>query len=1129
MLEKTRDFFCFCRTTDEQWENKYLEIDYLDKLLDEGDDKLSYRLEDGIINIIFSLVKKGNINNYMYDMLKYIQNHMLYLSLLFEFAKQLVCDPKDETVVFPELVRILNEKDIDKSCDIMFQLFEDFLQTNHIESLYFVFLKLQKLLNLDKNRISTLRNYILVTFNKNYCQYSAELIGILPCSDLISKVFSHNSDLNSLSVKLFELSAKAILEGNHTDQKIVSFREMIFDRITQDAAADIFGKYTKRIIDFPNYITPTVFLPFFEKQVHSESAIDGKDSKGLTQALSALFMSEPELNYKQKIYYIDSINNRLKDYHIEIPSKLQEQIFLFSFQTRSLWDYNIVMNYIFDSKAYINSSWSSIIREYCKFITGGECFLGTTLFPGINNLRNTCYLNVVFQALSFCPLFREVLFSSVLSDPIYKILQKLFSELSHSFAQFVDTSLFVSEWTGWSKKKKIRADQQQDSAEFFLYFIDSLGDSFSDIFSIKLETIVRSSNNSIINQEVSKSLMISLDTLKKNSLERSIESYFNNIEIEEPKNGKYFHKTTIKKLPRIVSFELQNISYSDYSFYKDNSNSSFSIPELINLKEESEKLEVCQYQLYSLVCYTSNGPMGHYISLNCKNNCWILCNDRYCEVLGYNIFKESLLRGIFKFPNMESVYVPKLLFYHKTNIRWDDNGSTIIPAEIYSEIMEKNKNYRMFQYKLYELTSKSNDELIKFYYFYGILLRSKEVTLVKKFFQILKNMKNVDQFWNLYLSDTENCLRTLVPLLKKEYLDIFLESVVVFLTYESNIIIVLNILKQMDKFPFENINSLFNLFQKVYSEAISNNISDCLGHFLGLIEMKSVLSLIPQIKSSKIINTVLSYISKSQHSEKMIYDDCFELLNAGINIGESFVFIIPAILHSELFHYSFSTLLKSININQTNDVIERFFIVIQKINLDIFYQTAFMDCLTEAFVEIFFMYIYDKYNNPQMFLKSFFSSNLSDIPFCNVSFPIFIQSKMFGGSFESIFRQNIDERKLKYFVALSLKAFNYDYDYRQFIKSAEVIAQSLFFEIPSYQPYIFVLLFASDLTLSNILMNLLISFNDQSSILYCKEVLIRIYNDASEKEKNQIRVAFTSFSESKYGRFSYGFNKLFGF
>ncbi|KAK7247518.1 hypothetical protein RIF29_42401 [Crotalaria pallida] len=151
-----------------------------------------------------------------------------------------------------------------------------------------------------------------------------------------------------------------------------------------------------------------------------------------------------------------------------------------------------------DSKFNIIPSPLFLPWPFPRDTSNNNIFQKPLFVPGLHNLENNCFLNVVLQALASCFCFQSFLHAAmaecgtddiVQSMPLVVSLASLLEELSSVSAEKVGLSprrimLAMSHYI-----PNFNLTSQQDAAEAFLHLICSLREEFGGCYAPKMSSL----------------------------------------------------------------------------------------------------------------------------------------------------------------------------------------------------------------------------------------------------------------------------------------------------------------------------------------------------------------------------------------------------------------------------------------------------------------------------------------------------------------------------------------------------------------------------------------------------------------------------------------------------------------
>eukprot|EP00835_Amoeboradix_gromovi_P004720 NODE_387_length_9532_cov_0.176402.p1 type:complete len:547 gc:universal NODE_387_length_9532_cov_0.176402:7895-6255(-) len=290
---------------------------------------------------------------------------------------------------------------------------------------------------------------------------------------------------------------------------------------------------------------------------------------------------------------------------------------------------------------------------------------------GILNLGNTCYLNVIVQALIYNPIIQDfflkgkhefhTLEDSLPDSEVRHLSDFCFAcDLDELIKDTFNPSLLKPTsptnllYHSWIAFKELAGHSQQDSHEYFMHLLNSLHDALSancdpkvnctcvihHAFGAKLESNVRCTSCDVKSQKFDPVLDINLDikiNSTKGTLINCLDRFFGEEVLHHFTCTKCFKKQDAKRkmtfsvLPNILAIQLKRFEVAK-SVSKNSSNVRQKIDTLIffpmelNMSKYSTDNNMW-YELFAVIQHRGKLDSGHYTMYSKYNERWFLFDD----------------------------------------------------------------------------------------------------------------------------------------------------------------------------------------------------------------------------------------------------------------------------------------------------------------------------------------------------------------------------------------------------------------------------------------------------------------------------------------------------------------------
>ncbi|GIX80705.1 ubiquitin carboxyl-terminal hydrolase puf, partial [Caerostris darwini] len=258
-------------------------------------------------------------------------------------------------------------------------------------------------------------------------------------------------------------------------------------------------------------------------------------------------------------------------------------------------------------------------------------------YVGLTNLGATCYLASCIQHLYMLPQARATILSAQIGENCkhentLKELQRMFAYLLESERKAYNPRGFCKVYT--MDHQLLNTGEQKDMAEFFTNLISKLEE-----MSPELKEMVKTLFCGVMSNNV-----VSLDSIDEITVKRHSLGCDNMYTCSQC--GK---RACLKKLPKILCFNMMRYTFSFVTNTKEKVNTHFSFPFQLDMSNYMEKNLIPQkhiednngtdseedcyeYELIGVTVHTGNAEGGHYYSFIRERNQpgkdkWYLFND----------------------------------------------------------------------------------------------------------------------------------------------------------------------------------------------------------------------------------------------------------------------------------------------------------------------------------------------------------------------------------------------------------------------------------------------------------------------------------------------------------------------
>ncbi|KAK9765316.1 hypothetical protein K7432_006450 [Basidiobolus ranarum] len=301
--------------------------------------------------------------------------------------------------------------------------------------------------------------------------------------------------------------------------------------------------------------------------------------------------------------------------------------------------------------------------------------------PGFNNLGNTCYINVILQALIYTPPLTNYMLTKEHSSLCKMMEFCSLCELEQLANRCFSSNKMTDENQAISPKKLLghlraiaknfRIGRQEDAHEFGRYFVDVLQRNCLHGFDSKMDeriketTLIHQVFGGYLRNEIKCStcdfesntfdpiLDLSLDVKNCKSVEKALEMFTKSEKLVE--DNQYFCERCDKlsdAAKRMSIYEAPVVLTVQLKRYLSNSETAtklakpMSYPETLDINPymSNDKDTVPLYKLYAVLVHTGNScNSGHYyVMIKAPSGAWYsIDDDKVKQVSQENVLKEK--------------------------------------------------------------------------------------------------------------------------------------------------------------------------------------------------------------------------------------------------------------------------------------------------------------------------------------------------------------------------------------------------------------------------------------------------------------------------------------------------------